>query len=333
MRRCLQLRLIALVVFLTPSAAWSVNAHDTDSALKHLQSQDAALAAQAFRLVTANAALCRELMPGTGVVVHARNQYPDSIAPHVATVFGFAAPLAIAAVVAESPAARAGLLAGDSVLAVAGIEPPPEDGDGRPDTKVRDAFENRLTALPAAAAMPWHVLRSGSALTLAVVPQPACRVRFELVPGDRLTARNNGELIQLSAGYVDLLDSGSFAAVLAHELAHSVLLHRQRLVAAGVSKGLLAEFGRSGRLNRQIERDADLLSVHLLRNAGYDPAVAVGLWERHGNRIAGGLLRSRTHDSPGERVRRLQAEIVAIPANAPIPYLPAILLTRDQPLQ
>jgi len=330
-RTCLTL--LTLVAFITPAIAAAGGAHPTDSVLERLRAQDAAIGAVAYRLVTANVALCDEIMPATGAVLHARNQYAQSVADRVQQVFGFAAPIAIAAIVPGSPADRAGLLSGDSVLAVAGIEPPAADNDGKPDTLVRDGLENRLTVLPAGAAMVWRVLRGGTERMVTVMPQPACRARFELVPGQRLIARNNGELIQMSAGYLDLLESGPFAAAVAHELAHSVLQHRRRLAAAGVSKGLLAEFGRNGRLNRQVEREADALSVHLLRNAGYDPAVAVELWERHGGQIGGGLLRSRTHDSSTERIRLLRAEIAAIPIGAPIPFVPPVVQRRRDPLR
>lgn len=322
----------SLVTLITQAPVQAASGHDTDSSLERLRLQDSMLGEIAYRLTTANAALCQNVLPASGTVLHARNQYSQRVAARATVLFGFAAPVAIAAIVPGGPADRAGLHPGDAVLSVSGIQPPPEDGDDKPDTLVRDRFEQRLADLPPAEPMVWRVIRSGQELTFSLDPQPACRVRFEVVPGQKLVARNTGELIQLSAGYLELLGSDLFAAVVAHELAHSVLHHRTRLVAAGVSKGLLAEFGRNGRLNRQIEREADLISVHLLRNAGYDPAAAVRLWDQYGGRISGGLLRSRTHDAPSERARRLRAEIAGISIAAPIPYAPPLLQTRDQPL-
>jgi hypothetical protein len=304
-----------------------------DSALVRLRDQDALLAAIVLRLSTANAPLCDRTMPATGAVLHAFNQYPAALVAPVKTLFGFASPVSIELVLPGSPAESAGLHAKDGVLAIAGMMPSPEDGDGKPDTRVRDAFENGLIELAANRSQLWRVVRAGHELELTVMPRPACRVRFEIVPGNSLTARNDGLLVQLSARYLEQLRPDELAVIVAHELAHGVLAHRRRLVAAGVSKGLLAEFGRNGRLNRAVEREADRLSVHLLRNAGYDPENAPRFWDQHGSEFGGGLLRSRVYDFPADRARLMRAEITAIPANAPMPYVPPLLAARDQPLK
>ncbi len=317
----------------TPLEAALAATPSIEAQLLALQAHDSKLGQIALRLTVANAALCEQHMPGTGAVLHAREQYPASIGAAVEAQFGFATPLAIEAIVPASPAARAGLLPGDGVLAVGQLAPPAPDGDGKPDTLVRDGFEDRLVELDPAAPMVWRVQRGGTEHFLTVIPDRACRARFEIVPGNSLTARNDGRIIQLSSRYFANYNSDELAVIVAHELAHSVLAHRRRLVAAGVSKGLLAEFGRSGRLNRLVEREADRLSVHLLRNAGYDPGLAPQFWDKRGKELAGGLLRGRTHDSPAARAQLMRAEIAAIPANATLPYLPPLLAQRDQPLK
>ena len=73
--------------------------------------------------------------------------------------------------------------------------------------------------------------------------------------------------------------------------------------------------------------------MYLLRNAGYDPRIAVRFWREHGGDVDGGLFRSRTHPSSAARAKALEAEIARIPANAPRPYVPPIIATADQPLQ
>lgn len=325
------LRLIsaATLLFWTNSVAAQPVA---EAQLRQLQGQDAALATIALRLTTGNAVLCTARMPVTGASLHAANQYPESLAGAVAAVFRFAAPLSVGVVVADSPAAAAGLRENDGVLAVDGLVPPAEDGDGRPDTLVRDAFEAALVARPADQPMLWRIKRDGLVLDLRITPVPGCRARFEVVSGRSLIARNDGQLIKLSAGYVALLHPDELAVIVAHELAHSALLHRQRLVAAGVSKGLLAEFGHNGRLNRTVEREADRLSVYLLRNAGFDPASAERFWRERGPALDGGFLRSRTHDSWRTRAELIAAEIAAMPAG-PLPLTPVWLAERDAPLR
>jgi hypothetical protein len=333
-------RILAAALFLS---LWSLSPKSAGAAepapasiavqLRSLRDYDAQLGNLAFRLTTANAQLCDQLMPATGALLHARSQYPVALEQPVLELFGFPSPLAIEAVVAASPAERAGLAANDGVLAVGALIPAAPESDGKPDTLLRDSFENQLVDLAPALPQVWRILRGHSEQVLAVTPQPACRARFEIVAGATLTARNDGLLIQLSARYFERYNPDELAVVVAHELAHTVLAHRRRLVAAGVSKGLLAEFGRNGRLHRQIEREADRLSIHLLRNAGYDPAIAPKFWDVRGKELGGGLFRSRTHDSSKARARLLREEIAAIPAGAPLPYLPPLLALRDQSLK
>jgi len=105
-----------------------------------------------------------------------------------------------------------------------------------------------------------------------------------------------------------------------------------RLDAAQVNRGAFAGFGRSGRLIRQTEDDADQLSVVLLYNAGYDPSAAVRFWTKP--RVPdGGLFHDRTHRSATARAERIRAAVEAIPKGAARPLVPATLLSRDQPLR
>src|SRR3546814_9337771 len=95
----------------------------------------------------------------------------------------------------------------------------------------------------------------------------------------------------------------SLAAAVAHELAHNILRHRERLDAADVDRGLFKGFGRSARLFRQTEVEADRLSVWLMRGAGYDPQAAVRLWGRFGTRGGPVLIQPSTHPPRRDRVR------------------------------
>ena len=94
---------------------------------------------------------------------------------------------------------------------------------------------------------------------------------------------------------------------------------------------MLREIGRSGRLRRRIEDEADALSVSLLYNAGFDPHSAGRFW-RNDAPSADGPFRALYYRSNGERARLLDLAADAIPANAPKPITPALLATRDRPL-
>ncbi|MEP9404025.1 M48 family metallopeptidase [Sphingomonas sp. VNH70] len=306
--------------------------HADDAAtLEQLRAGDVRLAAIGHRLAVANAALCADRVPATGIVFHAIDQYPAAEQAEARRVFGFATPIGVEGVVPGSVAARAGVRADDAIVAVDGQPVPAADGAGH--VRTRDAFAALLDGRPAAAPLTMTLRRAGGDRTVTLAPSPGCATLFELRPGPTLDASADGRQVQISGAFLDRFDDRQIAVVVAHELAHNILRHHDRLEAAKVNRGLLREFGRNGRLFRTTEDEADRLSVHLLRNAGWNPADAVTFWQGPGARIAGGIFYSRTHSSPGRRADLIAQEIAALPPGAPVPYAPPLLTARDQPLR
>lgn len=294
-----------------------------------LRAIDLRMATIAHRLVTSNAALCRDHAPALGWALHAVDQYPaDDAAPRAA--FAFPAAVAVEAVVPGGPAERAGVAANDGVVAVAGRATP---AAATPSTSVtRDAALALVAARPADAPLPLTLLRGETRLSVTVQPAAGCRAQFEVLPGAKLAASSDGKVVQVSSAFFERFDDEAVAVVVAHELAHVILRHRARLDAAGVKRGLLAEVGRNGRLFRTTESEADVLGAFLLRNAGWDAQAAVRFWRDHGGEVDGGLFRSRTHPASRARADTVAAALAAMPADAPLPYLPPVLEERDRPL-
>jgi hypothetical protein len=304
----------------------------TDRAtLEALRAADLRLGAIGYRLARANAALCTDLAPVTGMIVHAIDQYDPAEQPIARSTFGFETGIAVEAVVADSPAARIGVQADGSIVSINGHPVPTTRGGGHVAT--RDAFAALLDAQAADRPLSLVLRRAGQDRAVTIPASPGCRTLFELRIGPTLDAVADGRLVQISSRFLDRFDDSQLAVVVAHELAHNILRHHVRLDAAKVSRGVFRELGRNGRIFRTTEDDADRLGVHLLRNAGWDPAAAVAFWRGPGARIDGGIFHSRTHSSAGKRAENIAAEIAAIPAGAPIPYRPSVLDTRDEPLE
>lgn len=299
--------------------------------LERLRGYDLRLATIGYRLTTANAALCRDLVPTPGMVVHALDQYGAAERPVARRVFGFDAPVAIEAVVAGGPAARAGVAAGDSLVAVGHAPIPPVAGSSAA-TERRDAALALIESQPPGGPLHLTLLRGGVRREVSVAAPPGCPTQFELLLGSGLDASADGHVVQVTIRFLERFADEQVAAIVAHELAHNVLRHRARLSAAGVKGGLGKEFGRGQRLTRVVEEQADRLSIHLLRNAGYDPGAAVRFWQGFGGGVGDLLFRSRTHPSSGARARAMAAEIARLPVGAPVPYSPPVLAERDVPL-
>lgn len=322
-------RLLRLLLPLTLVAA---AAPDSRATFEALRAQDARLARVAWRLATANAELCRDQQPGTGLVLHALDQYAARDADAARAVFGFAEPVAVEWVVPGSPAARAGVVQNEGLAAIAGspLAVPTATHD---TSATRDAALARLAALPIDAAVSLTLTDARGPHRVSVVPTPACRSEFEVVAGPKLSASSDGHVVQVGARLMETYGDDDVAVVVAHELAHTILRHRARLEAAGVKWGLFGEFGRNARLFRVTETEADVLGAFLLRNAGWDPQNAVRFWQGPGKKVDPGMFRSRTHPSPKERAAVIAEALAAVPAGAPTPYLPPVLDQRDAALR
>lgn len=310
------------IALCTMAFGQQVFAEASDS-LQLLLVQDVRLAAVADRMLAANDSLCRQHEPVTGMVLHSSDQYRADVAGA-----SFAnGRLAIAAIVPGSAADRAGLAAGDGIVAIA--DQPTQGLASAEGEPLRDAGYAALAELAGPAGFDLTIVRGGQERTVSVAAPRGCRALVEIRSLNALNARSDGRVIQINYGLAAAASDEELAVVFAHELGHLVLEHRRRLAAAGVEKGFFGEFGKNQRLNRQVEVEADRMAVHLLANAGYDPAIAPAFWRTTlGRRAGGGLLRSSTYPSPEARARLVEEEIARYLAPGAGPSYPGHLLER-----
>lgn len=296
-----------------------------------IRAADLQFARLGFRLATANVALCDRLEPGTGLQLHTLDQFPTSERDAATAHFGFAGEVAIEGVVPGSPADSAGLRADDTLVRVGTVTV--ADIGGTPNTTDRlVAAQTAIAALPAEAPMSVSVLRGGTPVDVVIQPVPACLSRFELRLADDFNGLADGTMVQMSSSYLETYPEDQVAAAMAHELAHNILRHRERLEAIGVDWGLLAGFGGNVKYFRQAEIQADILAVSLLANAGYDVFTSVRFWEDFGPKRAGGILRSRTHPHWRDRVATIRREADRVSTISARPTIPPILASRDVPM-
>ena len=164
--------------------------------------------------------------------------------------------------------------------------------------------------------------------------EQACAGHIEVGVSRELNAATDGTTIQINSALMNLLPSDDdLAAVVAHELAHVVLRHQERLTAAKVSRGLLRNFGQNARLIRQTESEVDRLSVYLLANADYDPARASQYLKRYSGPLhLNSILAGNTHLRGKERIKLLDEEAAGIAQSRNRPTMPPWLGARDLPL-
>lgn len=322
-------RLVKLMIALLAVASGQQSSAQSGDAVGVLLAQDARLAAISERLMGANRELCRRLMPTAGFVIHSRDQYPAGAGQAQFTN----GSVAIATVVADSPAGRE-LRAGDGLVAIGSTRMATLRADAETGAPLRDAAFAALADQPADAPLTVTIARAGTEHVVKLPGRPECRALVEIASGNGLDARSDGRVIQISYGLAAAASDEQLAVTFAHELAHVVLEHRRRLEAAGVVKGFFGELGRNQQLNRQVEVEADRMSVHLLANAGYDPRIATQFWRSPLGRRAGrGILRSSTYPSAEARAQLIEREVVEYLGAGAAPTWPGHLLSRrDAPL-
>jgi hypothetical protein len=321
------LALVALASLTKPASAEDAPLRGTFEAVRAI---DAQMARIGYHLATANAPLCDRLEPGLGIVLHTQSQYADRLRKEAAQYFRFAGPVAAEAVIEGSPAAQAGIQADDTLIAIGPVQFTPADPQAKTSTAALIKAAAQVAALPPDRPLEIRGVRDGVAYTRTVTPVSACRTRFEAVIRADFEAQADGEMVQLSNRFLTDYPEDQVAAVMAHELAHNILHHRERLEAQGVSYGLLAGLGRNVRYFRQTEIEADILSVSLLANAGYDPNAAARFWRHFGPKHAGGILQSRSHPAWRDRLFTIKRAVADV--GREIPAVPAVLASRDRPL-
>lgn len=256
-----------------------------------------------YRLATANAAFCENVAPTAGLLIHDAHSYGNPQA--VRQVFGLVGDIGAQSVAPGSPAAAIGLRANDTIEAVDGKPIAQSWPRSEPRWKrvlaVRDAFEEAL--LDGSVAISWRT-GAGEVRTGEITGVPACPTRFELVDSKK-NARATGERVLVGENFPGFAyDEESFAAAIAHEMAHNIFRHPQTF----------NDIGWKRKLVRLSERDADRLMPWLLANAGYNPRAAIRFMQTWGPKHGGWIFRKRTHDGWDERVEFIEAEIARIEA-------------------
>lgn len=275
-----------------------------------LAALEARVAAISFRLTTANAGWCPAVQPQLGWLWGDLRLYGERDRAAASTTYrvGDADAPFIAAIAPGSPAAVAGLDVGAPILAINGAPLSAQPGDD-PFARIT-ALEIQLAALPPET--PIDITTSDNQ-TVPVVPVAGCASDFRVEDRKQVAGAADGRLVLTNAGLAGFAaDDNELAAAVAHELAHNILQHRARLDAAGVDRGLGKQFGRSARLFRQTEVEADRLSVWLMHGAGYDIDAAVRFWRAYGKQGGPVLFQAGTHPRWQARVASVEAEIAAI---------------------
>ncbi|HMS21372.1 M48 family metalloprotease [uncultured Sphingorhabdus sp.] len=289
------------------------------TAYQDLIAKDLRLATIGYHLAKGSADFCRNRWRNPGWVLHDERQYPDLGLARRA--FTFRQPISIAALVADGPAAQAGLAAGDGLFGADGsvVWYDPRPTGSRPSSERIDGLRDELmTRLSEGRPIAFQIDTANGRRDVALDPPAICASDFWVDVRPKRDAGADGTRVRVTSGLMEYVsDDDELAAVVAHEMAHNLLDHRP-----------LIEVTKSGKTKviKATEAEADRLSVWLMANAGYDPEAAITFWERYGKATGLGIFSAPTHYRWQTRVAMLRTEMDQMA------LLPTLEGRRDPPL-
>lgn len=293
-----------------------------------LRSDDLRVAAAAYRIALAGRPLCSQPFPLTGLLFHHLAEYEPADRTTMAARYGLDRGPGILTVLGDSPAAKAGLIAGDVLLAVNGV-PFPSGAEiaAEPDRdkwrKRVEAVEGQLEDQLRRGPVEIRLLREGREIGLRLDSLPGCPGRVRLARSRQVNAFANGRTVVMTTAMLAFLrGDDELAVVLGHEMSHNILRHPALLDEQGVPKrGIGRALGKNGKRVWRSEADADRLGIRLMATAGYDVNAAIPFWRRYLGRYDWFPQIFRTHPSLGAR-ERITREAIAALAGPPPPPVP-----------
>jgi hypothetical protein len=310
---CRSLAACALSVVLLLAVPLQAAAAPVPERWLELRRDDLRVATVMYRLTIANRSICRDaLAPQSGLVLHGIEQYGVADREEGARIFGMGADLSVMGVVADSPAAQAGLRADDHLIAVNGQRLPATEPAPAASTNARvEAARVAILAAMGDGEVTLLVDGTGGPHTVRFTAEKGCNSAVELVPDAVVNASADGRRVMVSAGLLERCGTDAdLALVIAHELAHNLLHHAARLARAGISgeNGFLRATASGTAEMRATEEEADQLAVRLAQAAGYDLGGAESFLSSL-QAPDGGEPSSSTHPAPARRLALLKAAI------------------------
>ena len=283
---------------------------------------EARVARVGYKVLRAGAGFCRQLTRVPGFLYVDQLLIPQNLWPAANRLWGMGAYPKVIEVFANSPAERAGLKSGDTIVGFG-------DQTSRMN-KDRASLKGFREYMLKNNQPEYHfrVLRQGQEFTLPLSPDQLCNYPVNFSSDDTVNAYADGARIVVLKGLVNFVRSDDeLALIIAHELAHNIESHveaQQVNSTVGFMLGIAFDsllgtgytfqdlgYGM-GALSHSasFEREADYIGMYILAHTDYDIEAVPKLWRRM-SVLGGGqsITYSGTHPTTAERILALEKTV------------------------
>ncbi len=297
--------------------------HQRTDALILRHAREDRLARVARPLLIAALELCpQQQRSDYGLRLHSIGSYSRALRPAARRVYGLDQRPTLRPPLPDSPAALAGLRAGDRLLRL----------QGRAVTGATyNSIEAQLRGMSGPLSL--QLERGDSLIDLTLMPDTLCDWPLRLHRSSAINAHADGRTIRVNQAMLSYArDDNELALVVAHELAHNGLQHIDKqlrnlllgalldllaLTQGYLSPGIAATLGIHHQA-RNWELEADLQALMLLHRAGVPLEPGVAFWRRLGTDFPAAIRHNPglTHPGTAERYLRMQAVAKALQMTA-----------------
>jgi hypothetical protein len=294
----------------------------------------------AHPILTRSADLCgKDVRLAAGFVPMSRSYFKRDFQHAARRALGIDDNIKVITVSAGSAADRAGLRAGDKILALNGVSVAGEvetadstpSNDPRPnqqpDPASRTSLQTFLVRMQdiAEAGESWKltVQRGNETLALTITPEPVCRYDIIASDSNELNAFADGKRVVINAAMMRFAQADvELATVVGHEIAHNMQRHIDAKIgnyalgsivdilfaAGGIYTG--GAFGKlgAGVFSQEFEAEADYVGLYLAARAGYAIGTAPNFWRRMAAANPSSIKNSHTASHPPTPQRFLALE-------------------------
>ncbi len=258
----------------------------------------------AYRILRGGLPYCGdEITYATGLQIANRSSFPKELRKAAREEAGLSKTLEVLWTIPGAPGDKAGIQAGDKVIALNGKKlPHGEDGLEELDERLATAAEKKQ-------GLTLTILRDDKTREFQLETQTICHYPVVAVLNPEPNAYADGSIIAIHSGLLHLLpEDRDIAVVMAHELAHNIKDHPTKGLLASIF-GLMVSIAldddtdtlgeaASAPFSPPLEAEADYVGMYILANAGFDIHGAENVWRKFAAEASGAKEKSMLDSHP-----------------------------------